>query len=371
MGEMKKLQVFVSSTYEDLKEERQAAVEAILESGHIPAGMELFSAGDKRQIEVIREWIDKSDVFLLILGGRYGSIEPISSKSYIQLEYEYALERGKPVFAVVIDPDHLEERVRARGSSVLELENHGKLKEFRSLVCAREVKFWNDVKDIKLSIHQTLNEWSRRSDLIGWIRLDQVLVTGNLQEVANLGQAIAAEDLKGVTRKELRDFSRELYGRQLAGIANTIGSLHSNPFTSDLCEEDRDHLMEAVRLSQQAYDILRDLPGLGKYVPLNNLVYYSSLLGIDSKREILLKQGRELRDVALNYGRSPYSYPYFLTYARVVCVYGSDPREVKEALELAQETLREKPTPLIEKEATFIAASLVAKLRDLQNGRNS
>jgi hypothetical protein len=40
----KKLQVFVSSTYEDLKE-RQAAVEVILTAGHIPAGVELFAAG--------------------------------------------------------------------------------------------------------------------------------------------------------------------------------------------------------------------------------------------------------------------------------------------------------------------------------------
>jgi len=37
----KRLQVFVSSTFSDLREERQAAVEAILSAGHIPAGMEL------------------------------------------------------------------------------------------------------------------------------------------------------------------------------------------------------------------------------------------------------------------------------------------------------------------------------------------
>ncbi len=70
----KKLQVFVSSTYLDLLTERQAAVEAILRAGHIPAGMELFAAGDQSQIKAIREWIEDSDVFLLILGGRYGSI---------------------------------------------------------------------------------------------------------------------------------------------------------------------------------------------------------------------------------------------------------------------------------------------------------
>lgn len=69
----KKLQVFVSSTYTDLIEERQATVQAILDAGHIPAGMELFKAG-KSQINTIRKWIDESDVYIVILGGRYGAI---------------------------------------------------------------------------------------------------------------------------------------------------------------------------------------------------------------------------------------------------------------------------------------------------------
>lgn len=38
----KKLQVFVSSTFDDLKPERQAAVAAILKAGHIPAGITVY-----------------------------------------------------------------------------------------------------------------------------------------------------------------------------------------------------------------------------------------------------------------------------------------------------------------------------------------
>src|SRR5258708_29322574 len=109
----KRLQVFVSSTFSDLREERQAAVEAILSAGHIPAGMELFAAGDESQMEVIKQWIDESGVYLLILGGRYGSIDPKSGKSYTQLEYEYALDNGKPLFACVIHNQALESVVRA------------------------------------------------------------------------------------------------------------------------------------------------------------------------------------------------------------------------------------------------------------------
>lgn len=98
----RRLQVFVSSTYVDLIPERQAAVSAILKAGHIPAGMELFTAGDQSQLATIKEWIDESDVYMLILGGRYGSVEPSCGISYIELEYDYAVQQSKPLFAVVI-----------------------------------------------------------------------------------------------------------------------------------------------------------------------------------------------------------------------------------------------------------------------------
>jgi hypothetical protein len=187
MPPAKKLQVFVSSTYEDLRDERQAAVEAILTAGHIPAGMELFTAGDQSQMDVIRRWIDESDVFLLILGGRYGSVEPTTGKSYVHLEYEYAIERGKPLFAVVVNDAALEERVKTAGTAVIEIKNSAQLQEFRQVVLSRLVRFWSDVRDIKLAVHETMSEFGRRSDLTGWVPGDQVVSTGLLaEEIARL-----------------------------------------------------------------------------------------------------------------------------------------------------------------------------------------
>lgn len=189
MNGKKKLQVFVSSTYLDLKEERQAAVQAILSAGHIPAGMELFSAGDEAQMDVIKRWIDESDVFLLILGGRYGSVEPNSGKSYTHLEYEYALEKGLANFAVVIDGKTLEEKVKSKGTSILETENPKELKEFRSQVLKHMSDFWSDSKDIKLSIFQTLSEFSNRGNLTGWIRGGENIDTGIMaEELAKLSK---------------------------------------------------------------------------------------------------------------------------------------------------------------------------------------
>lgn len=169
----KRLQVFVSSTFSDLIPERQAAVEAILTAGHIPAGMELFTSGDESQMEVIKQWIDESDVYLLILGGRYGSVEPTSNKSYTQLEYEYAIEKSKPLFACAIKEDALEKKVKELGSSALETDNPSELKMFRELVLSKMVRFWDDTKDIKITIGEALSHFARREELVGWVRPHQ------------------------------------------------------------------------------------------------------------------------------------------------------------------------------------------------------
>ena len=183
----KKLQVFVSSTYSDLKIERQAAVEAILSSGNIPAGMELFAAGDETQMTVIKRWIDESDLYLLLLGGRYGSVDVKSGKSYTQLEYEYATSINKPSFAVVISDKALDEKVKKEGRTVLENLNNKELLAFRENVLTKLVKFWEDPKDIKLAIFETLSEFSNRKDLIGWVKGDNVINAGALaEEIARL-----------------------------------------------------------------------------------------------------------------------------------------------------------------------------------------
>jgi len=178
----KKLQVFVSSTYRDLKPERQAAVEAILKAGHIPAGMELFSAGSESQLETIRRWIDESDVYMLILGGRYGSVDPKTSLSYTELEYDYALSKDKPIFAVVVTDAALNAKVKAEGMDLIETEYQRELKFFREKVLSRISSFFCDVKDIKLAVHETMADYTKRLDFTGWVSGNDVVDTKPLLE---------------------------------------------------------------------------------------------------------------------------------------------------------------------------------------------
>ncbi len=165
----KKLQVFISSTYRDLKDERQAAVAAILKAGHIPAGMELFTAGDASQWDVITKWIDESDIYMLIVGGRYGSLHPKQKISYTELEYDYAIQKKKPHFAVVIAESELEARVKRHGPETIEQDEPGKLEAFRAKVLTKMSAFFTDTKDIRLAVHETIPDLDRRHAPKGWV----------------------------------------------------------------------------------------------------------------------------------------------------------------------------------------------------------
>ncbi len=189
---MKKYQVFISSTYVDLKKERQAAVSAILKSGHIPAGMELFTAGDKNQWDTIQKWIDESDIYMLILGGRYGSIEPKSGKCYTELEFDYAVTSGKPLFSVVIKDELLKEKVN-EDIDFAERVNYQKWVDFKEKVTSYMVSYFSDEKDIRLAVLESLPELAKRENLSGWVSGDEVPdANGLIYEVSKLNEEIGA-----------------------------------------------------------------------------------------------------------------------------------------------------------------------------------
>lgn len=170
MSKEKKYQIFISSTYLDLIEERQTAVQTIVKMGHIPAGMELFKAGAS-QWQTITKWIDSSDIYLLILGGRYGTINIPEGKSYTHLEYEYALSTGMPVFALVLNETFLEEKNKNNDNiEIYEKENKKKYNEFKKLVQSKIVKFVEDTKDIQIEIQDNIRDIENNKKLEGWVR---------------------------------------------------------------------------------------------------------------------------------------------------------------------------------------------------------
>ncbi len=166
----KKYQVFVSSTYQDLIEERQKVIEALISKNCFPVGMEYFPAASEEQFTVIKKLIDRCDYYILILGGRYGSIEPKTGKSYTQLEYEYALNKNIPVAAFY------HKNIGDLPSSKVENTNEGKEKyyEFKKLVQNNLCKPWGEAYELAFNVNITLDYMFENCPRTGWVKADAI-----------------------------------------------------------------------------------------------------------------------------------------------------------------------------------------------------
>jgi hypothetical protein len=163
----KRYQVFVSSTYVDLIDERNAVIQALLEMDFIPCGMELFPAADEDQWSLIRRVIDDCDYYVVIVAARYGSIGP-GGKSYTQLEYEYAVAQGKPAIAF------LHSNTNSLPNDQCEQTDQGKVKlqRFRDLCQGRMCKPWKTSESLAAMVCSSLSKLVHQRPGVGWIRAD-------------------------------------------------------------------------------------------------------------------------------------------------------------------------------------------------------
>jgi len=165
----KRYQVFVSSTYEDLQEERQEVMHALLELDCIPAGMELFPAANEDQWTLIKKVIDDCDYYIVIIAGRYGSIGP-GGISYTEMEYQYAEDAGNPTIAFLHkDPESLPAKRTERSEGHRE-----KLRQFRTHVEQKMCKYWTNPAELGSVVSRSLVRLIKTTPAVGWVRADEV-----------------------------------------------------------------------------------------------------------------------------------------------------------------------------------------------------
>jgi len=181
----KRYQVFISSTYVDLKEERNEVMAALLELDCFPSGMELFPAADDTQWEVIKSIIDNCDYYVLILGGRYGSVNK-EGISYTELEYDYAIKKGIPTISF------LHANIENLSVSKSEKTDLGKEKliEFRNKVQKKLCKFWNSPQELGSVVSRSLIQLIKTKPAIGWVKADNVLTADSANEILSLRKKI-------------------------------------------------------------------------------------------------------------------------------------------------------------------------------------
>lgn len=194
----KRYQVFVSSTYTDLQEERLKVMQTLMRLDCIPAGMELFPAIDTEQFEYIKRIIDNSDYYILIIGGRYGSLGE-DGISYTEKEYDYAVSKKIPVIAFL----HEDISKLSVDKSDIDKERRDKLITFRDKVSkTRLIEYWNNATDLSSKVVLSLVSTINLFPAVGWVRANLQSNTEALQEINTLRKKIEQLELEKVELKK-------------------------------------------------------------------------------------------------------------------------------------------------------------------------
>lgn len=178
----KKYQIFISSTFDDLKKERRKVQDTILSMYQFPIGMEMFSAADEEQWEIIKETIDSSDYYVLIIANRYGStIEKGADKgmSYTEKEYRYAKSKNIPILAFIIDKN----APRTEGQWETSIKAQRKLNRFiEEVKTGRTVEWWKTADDLATKVMNSLNKQIIKRKRPGWIRTTDYISSSELEK---------------------------------------------------------------------------------------------------------------------------------------------------------------------------------------------
>lgn len=175
----KRYQVFISSTFEDLREERRAVQDVIISTGDFPVQMESFPAADEDQFNFIKSLIDHCDYYVLIIAGRYGTVAE-DGMSYTEKEYRYAISKDVPVLVML----HSDRGSIAADKSEQTDDGKNHLERFiKDASDGRLRKHWDTTDGLKLAVREALDHSKATKPRVGWVRGDQISSQETLEEL--------------------------------------------------------------------------------------------------------------------------------------------------------------------------------------------
>ncbi|MBP3783815.1 MAG: DUF4062 domain-containing protein [Butyrivibrio sp.] len=201
--EIKRYEVFVSSTYLDLKKERNIVIKAILDMGYFPTGMEEFPATDQKQFDYIKRVIDTADYYILILGGHSGSFyDKEKGISYTRMEYNYAIKKNIPVIVFV--------KTDESGEPFVDKSDPFAMKAYCDFLCEvqnnRMRHSFAIAEELAGLVLQSLSEEVRVHPRSGWIRdykpdfnYEKLLLRGRLLFYLFIDKNIYEQDYKATS----------------------------------------------------------------------------------------------------------------------------------------------------------------------------
>jgi len=160
----KKYQIFVSSTYLDLISYRKSIADEIAFKGHIPVGMEDFTACGEDLETYIKKLIDQSDYYILLIGQRFGSSIPSDDNtSYTMMEYYYAKSKDMRILPFIYNGTEL------LSNNDLET-NKSKLELFISEVKKMVPQYFKNEIELNKKLSKALDNEFKNHPQKGWIR---------------------------------------------------------------------------------------------------------------------------------------------------------------------------------------------------------
>lgn len=198
-------QVFVSSTYLDLIEERQAVMQTLLKMDCLPIGMELFPNDDTSVWGLIQKLIDNCDLYVLIVAGRYGQVSEEDGISFTEKEYLYAKSINKPILIYTHkNPDSHNPKVNEKESP----SNKEALATFRKSLMTRSVNLWSDLAELRANLAIDLASRLRTLEG-GWTRTKYGVLDVFSDELRALEARFASSEINSLIKlldKTLHEF---------------------------------------------------------------------------------------------------------------------------------------------------------------------
>lgn len=154
----KELCFFISSTFVDLAQYREAARAGIIKiHRHVNDKVFYQRADPKAPEELSIDQVKQSDYVILILAHRYGTIPPNETRSITEIEFDTAEEAGIPVLPFFVKDDY------AWNPLLIEEDQRAKLREFKKKVAAKHVPApFTTPESLELAIAEAISTLDRR-----------------------------------------------------------------------------------------------------------------------------------------------------------------------------------------------------------------
>jgi len=155
--------------------------------------MEMFSAADEEQWQIIARQIDDIDYYVIVVAHRYGSMTP-DGVGYTEKEYDYAVSKGVPILGFVIDDsapwpqDKIDNDAQIRS----------KLIDFKIKIKSRLIQFWKTKEELHSRVSISLMKAITANPRTGWVRADEITGPEVMKELTRL----SGENAKFRTRIE-------------------------------------------------------------------------------------------------------------------------------------------------------------------------